>query len=264
VGSVSAASVLWLQGTRSKQYSVAGGLCGHVPVAVRIPNGGPEAADCAGGLCGISTSDRQYLTRAFDEFGDRPGVRTSVGTIRFVGVWNARVQFKDAVSRQLIKVVVFALHDNGGVGGGGAQHPDPLVPAALFCAVQRTVGQVEHLFPAEQRGGVLHEREKAEPDGTAQANSFAVVQVETMALNRVTQAVRQTGGGVPIGLPSHEQEFIAAPANQGVRLTAHTHENFFRLDDDPVAGLMSVGIIDRLEAIQIHHQEQQVGVCLRT
>ena len=92
---------------------------------------------------GRAVSRPVTLARAFDEFCDRPGVRTSVGTIRFVGVWNARVQFKDAVSRQLIKVVVFGLRDNGGVGGGGAQHPDPLVPAALFCAVQRTVGQVE-------------------------------------------------------------------------------------------------------------------------
>ena len=60
-------------------------------------------------------------------------------------------------------------------------------------------------------GGVQHEREKAEPDGTAQVNAFAVVEVEPMVLDRVTQAVRETGGRAPIRLLSHEQEFIAPP-----------------------------------------------------
>ncbi len=32
-----------------------------------------------------------------------------------------------------------------------------------------------------------------------------------MVLDRVTQAVRQTGGRAPIRLLSHEQEFIAPP-----------------------------------------------------
>ena len=84
-----------------------------------------------------------------------------------------------------------------------------------------------------------------------------------MVLDRVTQAVRQTGGRAPIRLLSHEQEFIAPPTDQSVRLAVDANENLFRLDDDPVAGLVSVGVVDALESIQIHHQEQQVEVDLR-
>ena len=108
-----------------------------------------------------------------------------IGVVGFGWVQTPGVQFEKPVPGQSVEVFVLAPKRQSRVGVRGAHHTHPLVPTALFGSIERPVGQVKHLLPAEQRRGASHEWVEAEPNGAAQANRVPIVQLESVTCNGV-------------------------------------------------------------------------------
>ena len=78
--------------------------------------------------------------------------------------------------------------------------------------------------------------------------------------NHGADPVGNDGAEGIVGEARDDEELLAAPAYRGVRLARRRDKNVPQLRQDAVAGSVPVAIVDLLEVVKIHHQEQQIDV----
>lgn len=88
----------------------------------------------------------------------------------------------------------------------------------------------------------------------------AVVQHERLPAHRVAHLRGHRLHLRAIRIAGEDQELLAAPAHDHVRIAAGPAQQFAELVQHRVAGRMSMGIVDGLEVVDIDQQHAQIGV----
>ncbi len=78
-----------------------------------------------------------------------------------------------------------------------------------------------------------------------------------MALNFLSQTVRQVHRATALGLRADHDELFATPATNDVGLAGVFTQNRGDGNEYLIAGLMTVGVIDGLEMVDIQHDDAE-------
>jgi hypothetical protein len=84
---------------------------------------------------------------------------------------------------------------------------------------------------------------------------------EGLTRRRPAQPLGDGDGGDGIGLIEHDQEFLAAPAGDDVVLAHHVAKPLREADQNRVAALVSVGVVDRFEMVDVGQQDRAARRC---
>src|SRR5918992_2533685 len=130
----------------------------------------------------------------------------------------------------------------------GRDHPVPPLELGL---VECLVGGPQQLL---RGGGVLGEA--GDPDGHRQVDP-AHVGAERRAVGGHPQLLGHGQAALQVGLGQDEHELLAAVAGEGVDVPDAAGDPAPELDQHLVAPLVAVAVVDRLEVVDVQHEQGQ-------
>ena len=75
----------------------------------------------------------------------------------------------------------------------------------------------------------------------------------------MAQTLGDFGGTVRVGETRNDEEFLSAPAHDHVRFAEFRAQQCGELHENGIAGGMAVGVVDRLEAVDVEQEEHEIA-----
>src|SRR6187402_1212139 len=125
------------------------------------------------------------------------------------------------------------------------------ISAAALGGIERLVGRLEQGFP-----GLSSERKQRSTDRAGDLDRSELA-VKRRGFELAADALGKQHRASLVGLLAHDHEFFPAEATHRVGVALHALEHVCEALDHDVAHVVSVGIIDALEVVDIANQERQ-------
>ena len=143
-----------------------------------------------------------------------------------------------------------------------AVEDQPAITAVGLHHVGREVGHRQRLLEVQQLGSKRRERIGHRADGGRQLYLVAVTEIVGMLDDGEPHALREVGQAADAERLADDQELIAAPADHDVRLSTALQQPVANLQQNAVAGRVTVGVVHPLEAVEVYHHEIQHGLLI--